>query len=63
MNLKIMIKVNNVRKEVEHLKANQAKVLVGVLINPLHNTKQIEMTHEEKLTECKRRLDMCSLQG
>ena len=40
-----MIKVDDTRKEVEYIKADQIRDLVGVLINLLHTIKQIEVIY------------------
>ena len=47
--LKLTIGLGSTKREVQHLISDHTRVLLGVLINPLHSLTQIEKTHEQKI--------------
>ena len=61
MLLKIIIKTRDVRKEVEYLKANKIKVLVGVSINPYYLVKSLKDFYTKKIVYYIIKLEMSSL--
>ena len=59
--LKIVIKTKDKRKEVDHLKANKTRVLVGILINPYHLVIPLDDSYAKKIIDYIIKLEMSSL--
>ena len=47
--LKLTIEVGSIKREVKHLKADQTRAILGVLINQMYSLTQIEEKYEQKI--------------
>ena len=61
MEFEIIINKDRVRTPIKYIPPQESRRLVGVEVNPIHNTRSIELMFENKISQYIARLYTCKL--